>query len=116
MKPRANLLLHVEAFALLVVITFTWARHVSPWLTLACSVFAGWHTRPVLRALIDVIWPPSLTRAEALGGSLGALILNSIADRVEAKSLTVDDAQTAIRCAASVLERGERAARKGSPS
>ncbi len=58
MKHRANLLLHVEAFALLVVITFTWARHVSPLLTGACCAFAGWHTRPVIRALLDAIWPP----------------------------------------------------------
>lgn len=57
MKPRANLLLHVEAFALLVVITFTWANRVSSWLTLACCVLAGWHTRPVSRALLDAIWP-----------------------------------------------------------
>jgi hypothetical protein len=58
MKPRPNLLLHVEAFALLVVITFTWARHVSSSLTLACCVLAGLHFRPVARALIDAAYPP----------------------------------------------------------
>lgn len=72
----------------------------------ACSTFA----------LLRFRAPSLKTRAESLGARLGVLVLNSIADRVDTKSLTVNDAQTAIRCAASVLERGERAARKGTPS